>query len=78
MKGAGWFQERAAFYGSGVPAFEAAKKRGADPARAEAEGIIAEWEALQGPFATASAKEDAIQMAIKQIQQRNRSSSFGW
>ena len=41
MKGAGWFQERAAFYGSGVPAFEAAKKRGADPARAEAEGIIA-------------------------------------
>ncbi len=73
-----WFQERAAFYGSGIPARDAAEKRGASPARAEAEGIIAEWETLQGAFPTPQAKEDAIQMAIKQIEKRSASSRFGW
>lgn len=69
-----WLRERAAFYGSGIPTFEASKRAGDSPDLAEAKAIIAEFEALYGPVPD---RQAAVQQALEKIQERNRRRSFG-
>lgn len=67
-------RSRSAFYSSGLPAFEAALKGGATRARAEAEGLIAEYETLYGRVPD---REAAIQQAVETIEKRDRRASHG-
>ena len=69
-----WLRERAAFYGSGIPTFEAAKRAGDSPDLAEAKAIIAEFESLYGPVPD---REAAVQQALEKVQARDRRRSFG-